>query len=230
MEAVKKHGVKVLIVFSVLVLSVVLWIWKGFETFLTTIIAGLLVGLCSSFVITYLFEREKKKSREDIRRACIETFVYSCADYLVNLELWYADYSQVEYNILEDPNAILDLLQELSDNHKNVVADSVNDQYATLIKEYTYSVGPIYFAYRQLDNQQLLLGDILNLKEYQFFHNNIRRDIFNDFKTNHHNDRFAQRTSGYYVFHQLRVCLNCALDAKKIFPEIEAKYNTLKSH
>lgn len=230
MAAIKKHWMKILIFFSVLILSVALWIWKGFETFLTTIIAGLLVGLCSSFVITYLFEREKKKSREDIRRACIESFVYSCADYILNLESWYKDYSKSEYSILENPEVMLNFLQELRDNHKKVTADSLNDQYATLVKEYTYSVGPIYYAYKQLDNQQLLLGDILSLNEYHFFHNNIRRDMFDDFKTNHNNDRFAQRTSGYYVFHQLRICLNCALEATKIFPEIKVKYNTLKTH
>ena len=64
MTFLKKHWVKIVIAVGVLGLSILLWIIDGYITFLTTIIAGLFVGLGSSFAITYLFEAEKKKSRE----------------------------------------------------------------------------------------------------------------------------------------------------------------------
>ena len=56
MDLIKKHWAKIFVAIAVLGLSIVLWVCGGFLTFLSTIVAGLVIGLCSSFAITYLFE------------------------------------------------------------------------------------------------------------------------------------------------------------------------------
>ena len=62
------------------------------------------------------------------------------------------------------------------------------------------------------------------MEKYKFFHNIIRGDIFDDYLSTKKNDRFGDNVKGYYIFHQLRICLNCVLDANAIFPEIKEKY------
>ena len=62
MTFLKNHWLKIVIGVGVIGLSILLWIVDGYITFLTTIIAGLFVGLGSSFAITYIFEAEKRKA------------------------------------------------------------------------------------------------------------------------------------------------------------------------
>lgn len=224
MDLIKKHWAKIFVAIAVLGLSIVLWVCGGFLTFLSTIVAGLVIGLCSSFAITYLFENEKKQNRRSIRELCIDRFVKSCVDYLVALEMWYAGFTKTKYRIIDNPDVMLGLLDTLRNNYKDASATTIDTIYKTLVNEYTYSISPVYYSYKSLDNQQLLLNDVLSLDEYKFFHNFIRSDMFADFLAVHQKDRFAQATSGYYVFHHLRVCLNCVLDAVKVFPEIEEQY------
>ena len=224
-----KNWLKISIIVCLVVLSIVLWVVNGFNSFLTTIIAGLIVGLISSFSITYLFELEKKKSRDNIRSLVIENFVYSCADYIQSLELWYKEYSGKEVTILDDAKILLDLLEHLRDEHKEINSSEIDKKYSMLKNDYVYSISPVYYAYRQLDNQQLLLNDVLNLTEYKFFHNVIRGDIFDECLNTKKKDRFGDNVKGYYIFHQLRICLNCVIDASKIFPEIKEKYLQINS-
>lgn len=223
MNSIKKHWIKIVVSIAVLALSIVLWVCSGFLTFLSTIVAGLVIGLCSSFAITYLFENEKKRNRRSIRALCIDRFIRSCVDYLLALETWYTGFTKSKYSIIDNPDVMLGLLDTLRNNYKDG-SITIDATYKTLVNEYTYSISPVYYSYKSLDNQQLLLNDVLSLDEYKFFHNFIRSDMFADFLAVHQKDRFAQSTSGYYVFHHLRVCLNCVLDAVKVFPEIEEGY------
>lgn len=225
----KKHWVKIVIAVGVIGLSVLLWIIDGYITFLTTIIAGLFVGLGSSFAITYIFEAEKKKSRDSMRELIIENFVYSCADYIQSLELWYEKHSGVKISILEKPDEVLKLLETFRTSYKDKDSSEVEKEFSMLYHDFVYSIGPVYYSYRQLDNQHLLLNDVLGIDEYKFFHNMIKGDIFDEFLSFKKKDRFGNTVKGYYIFHQLRVCLNCVLDAHKIFPEISEKYLVLQN-
>lgn len=220
--------IKFIIIF-VFILTIILWHLCGFEAILTTVIAGLLVGLCSSFAITYLFEKEKVETRKKIKSLTIENFIYSCAQYIISLELWYKSNYHTEYKIFDNPKIMLDILQTLRDANRNIPSTDIDEKFTQLINEYIYSVGPVYHSYILLDNQQLLLTEVLNTNEYQFFHNIIRKDIFKSHLSLNEKDRFAEKIDGYTIFHELRVCLNCVIDAKEIFPEIIEKYNKLLS-
>ena len=155
MTFLKKHWVKIVIAVGVIGLSILLWIIDGYITFLTTIIAGLFVGLGSSFAITYIFEAEKKKSRDSMRELIIENFVYSCADYIQSLELWYEKHSGVKISIFEKPDAVLKILETLRTSYKDKASSEVEKEFSMLYHDFVYSIGPVYYSYILYRDSQL---------------------------------------------------------------------------
>lgn len=224
MRFIRKQWIKALIVVGLIVLSFILWIVDGYKSFLTTIIAGLVVGLISSFSITLLFENEKKKNKADIRKLTIENFIYASADYIFSLEIWCKKHFRKDIKLFSSPEILLDLLDNLRNTHKDIEANKIDKKYSMLVNDYVYSIAPVYYSFKQLNSQQLLLNEIISIDEYNFFHNTILNDMLDEFLETKKKDRFGELVSGYYIFHQLRVCLNCVINARKIYPEIEEKY------
>ena len=219
------------IIFSLLiVLSLIILVFYNFELFLSTVLVGALVGLCTSYTITYMFEKDKINNRNKIKKLTLDSFVYSCASYLIQLEEWYKQYSSNEYNIISDPKPMLDTLQKLRDDYKTTPTSELPKEYSSLVFEYIYSIAPVYSSYINLDNLDLLLSETVSPEEYKFFHNTIWIDMFKDYFSNKSIDRFGEKCASSYVFQNLRICLNCVIDATQIFDSILTKYESLKQN
>ena len=217
------------ILFSLLiVLYLIILIFYNFELFLSTVLVGALVGLCTSYTITYMFEKDKINNRNKIKKLTLDSFVYSCASYLIQLEEWYKQYTSNECNIISDPQPMLDLLQKLRDDYKSFPTSELPDEYSSLVSEYIYSIAPVYSSFLNLDNLELLLSETVTPDEYKFFHNIIRIDIFKNYFSNKSVDRFGEKCDSSYIFQHLRICLNCVIDAIQIFNDITTKYEELK--
>lgn len=226
MKILKKHWIKLIVIIILIALSIVIFIVDGFTAFLTSVLTSGLVGLCSSFVISYLFEKEKRKNRKLIKKITIENFVYFSADFLWNIEIGYKEFSSKEYAILKDPDLILNIINELK---KNPVINHENlKKYKFLVFEYNCSLGPFFHSYISLNNQNLLLSEIFTTEEYLFFHQSFYNDNFKKFLEVQKDDPSAEKVDCAYIFSLLHMALNIAISATNLFPEIEEQYNHLK--
>lgn len=228
-NAFHKHKMAFIIgIVLIILLSAIVWIFSGFMSFLTTIVIAIVVGLLCSFVITFWFEDNKQRERDKIRNFKIENFIYTCADYLNELEILFTEITGITIDIHRDFNDIQKQLSDLKNKYNNNALEEIDDKYQGLVSEFIYSISPIYYNYNLLNSDILLVNDILNLDEYKFFANYPRNDIYKKFLNTKAEHEYFEGCSAHYIFVHLLGCFNMILDAEKLFPEIKIKYEELK--
>lgn len=198
--------------------------FQGIWSFVSTIISGLLVGLLSSFIISYYFESEKNKNKKIIKNITMDNFVYNCVAFLRELENWGSDYFEKESNIFSNLELYLNKMAELKNIYKKEKSKDIDSKYKDLIDCFNYYVVPIYYEFIKLNNLQLLVGEILKKEEYDFFEDSVRNNMFSKEIKYRKSNINLEEVVGEIIFGQLRICFNCVIDAEKIFPKIRKLY------
>ena len=224
------HWKLLLIILLILIaLSVVVWKLSGFISFLNTIIIGLFIGLLGSFIITFVFEINKQQQKIQIREYKLENFIYNASDFLCLIESIFVEMEKTKIDIFNDYNKVSKKLLKLKEDFKNTKIEDIRKKYRSLVSIFIYLIPPLYYSYIKLNNDILLSNNILNLKEYSYFNNQILNNLFNDYLTIKKEHKYFEECNSEFVFNNIIMALNTIMDAEKIFPEIKLKYNELKN-
>ena len=78
----------IIIIFSIcaLVCGTMIWIDSSLLNAIATVLIGLITGVLSSTLVTLYFNSEERKQKEEIKKIKLESFFYSCADFMYWIE------------------------------------------------------------------------------------------------------------------------------------------------
>lgn len=130
--------------------------------------------------------------------------------------------------LLYNHKQIISFIDKLKEENKNEILDELDEKCDYLVNTGISYISPFFYSYISMDNNLLLLQEIINVNEYNFFNNMIREDIFKDFIERRKEHRYFEGASAEYLFHSIKVAWNLVYDSIKVFPQIKEIYGTIK--
>lgn len=220
----------IIIIFSICALAcgTMIWIDSSLLNAIATVLIGLITGVLSSTLVTLYFNSEEKKQKEGIKKTKLESFFYSCADFMYWIERDINEMIDEKVILLNNRKQIISFIDKLKEENKNKILEELDEKCDYLVNTGISYISPFFYSYISLDNNLLLLQGIINVNEYNFFNNMIRKDIFKEFIETRKEHRYFEGASAEYLLHSIKVALNLVYDSVKVFPQIKEIYGTIK--